>query len=157
VEADTVVVEVSLLHEDALLFSDRGLERLGPVEDVAVRGGKLLSSTQFDEVVDLLLVAGVRRLERELLDKKLTLEQVDRVLEGGLRNAMEWNSVVLMPVGADKDHFIKLVDQVVDFGLQHLQTLLVFISELGCGLLHESVHVLHLTEASATDFFVDGN
>jgi hypothetical protein len=146
-----------LLHEDALLLDDRGLERLGPFENVAMRGGKLVSTSHFHEVMDLLLVLVVGRFERELLDLKLTLEQIDRVLHGGLRNAMERDSVVLVPVGAGKDQFVKLVDQVVDFGLQHLQTIAVFIFELVGALLHESVHVLHGSEVSNTDLFVDGN
>jgi hypothetical protein len=56
-------VEVASLDEDLLLFSDGGLHRLDPGEDVTMGGGELVGSADLYQVVQRFLVLLVSELE----------------------------------------------------------------------------------------------
>jgi len=73
-ELALVWVNVASLDEDFLLLSDGGFEAFHPAEDVAVRGGELVSAADFDQVVEGFLVLLVSELERKFFDFKLAFE-----------------------------------------------------------------------------------
>ena len=104
--------------------------------------------------MNLIFVARVRRFERVLLDLKLTLEQIDRVFELRIGNAVYRNSVGVALKGACENQLVKLVNQVVNVSLEYLESLLCFITELGNALLNESVHILDVLEINTGDFFI---
>jgi len=104
--------------------------------------------------VNLIFVARVRRFERVLLDLKLTLEQIDRVFELRIGNAVYRNSVGVALKGASENQLVKLVNQVVNVSLEYFESLLCFITELGNALLNESVHILDVLEINTGDFFI---
>ena len=56
VEAHFTLVKRALLEQDSLLLFNCILEHLGPPQYIAMTGSQLISSTQVDQVDDLLLV-----------------------------------------------------------------------------------------------------
>lgn len=61
----------------------------------------------------------MRSFETVLLNGKLSLEEIDGVLEIGILNAEGWHSMLFVVVCTHQNQFIELVDQIVDAGLQH--------------------------------------
>jgi hypothetical protein len=131
-----------------LLFNDRLLQTIHPLDDVPVRSGQGASTAHLDQLIELCFVLGVRKLKRQLFDLQLPLEEVDWVLEVWILNSVQGHSETVHVHGRVRDLVVQLVYNRVELLLQSLNFLLVFVANLRRLRLHEGLHVLRVLEVS---------
>ena len=68
---------------------------------------------------------------------------------------MEGHTMAFVLVRGCKDEFVKLVDEIVDSGFEHLQTFLILVAELVGRLLYEVVHIADIVKVGRTNLCVD--
>ncbi len=88
----------------------------------------------------------MRQVKRELLDLQLPLKEIDWVFEGGVCDAVHWNSV---PIDAHRclcHLLVELIDDLVDFLFEGLEAVLVFGFKVCCFVVYEVLHVFGVLE-----------
>ncbi len=154
IEANLVLlgIEVASLEEDLLLLLDGGFQCADPGQNVTMGNGQLISLAYLDERIEGRLVLRVRELKGELLNLKLSLEEVHRVLYLWSVDAMHRYSVLIKIESCLCYLFVHRVDQGIKSALQLVYGLYVLLMKSPTFLINEVFHVVWVLEQHRITF-----